>query len=295
MEKYFEIQAEFDRLFPSEDSCIAYLNRLRWPGGFVCPRCGWREAWQIQPYKYKCKRTGCAYQVTPTAGTIFHRAHLPLKKWFWAAWYIAALGSNTVTASELHSQLELGSYHTALKISKSLGAYTPVGIKRLIQTGSPNNLLTGSFEVTGFYLPVKESDIPVILVQSTGTEPALFCARQSPDLSGESLVDFLLAHIAPGSIVDMDPVAFKKIGIQRKLYKFVFHPNYDKPKIELPVRVAAEKLKKEWNWQIEEKENSLLGEFLENYPSRQADPNGYRFNFERLIDSFIRKAHDVVL
>ena len=36
----------------------------------------------------------------------------------------------------------------------------------------------------------------------------------------------------------------------------------------------------------EEKENSLLGEFLENYPSKQTDPNGYRFNFERLIDSF---------
>ncbi|MGH8611245.1 MAG: transposase, partial [Gammaproteobacteria bacterium] len=26
--------------FPDEDACVHYLQRLRWPQGFVCPRCG---------------------------------------------------------------------------------------------------------------------------------------------------------------------------------------------------------------------------------------------------------------
>ena len=33
---------EFHSQFPDEASCWAYLRRMRWPRGFVCPRCGKR-------------------------------------------------------------------------------------------------------------------------------------------------------------------------------------------------------------------------------------------------------------
>jgi len=29
---------EFGEFFPDEQACVAYLERLRWPEGFVCPR-----------------------------------------------------------------------------------------------------------------------------------------------------------------------------------------------------------------------------------------------------------------
>ncbi|HWK84416.1 MAG TPA: transposase, partial [Caldimonas sp.] len=31
---------EFLDWFGSEEACLSYLERLRWPQGFVCPSCG---------------------------------------------------------------------------------------------------------------------------------------------------------------------------------------------------------------------------------------------------------------
>ena len=31
---------EFQRLFPDDAACAAYLERARWSDGFVCPYCG---------------------------------------------------------------------------------------------------------------------------------------------------------------------------------------------------------------------------------------------------------------
>lgn len=40
---------EFEEFFPDEQACLAYLERLRWAGGFVCPAghvaaAAWRSA-----------------------------------------------------------------------------------------------------------------------------------------------------------------------------------------------------------------------------------------------------------
>src|SRR5664280_1734021 len=32
---------EVDEWFRSDAACREYIRRLRWPGGFICPRCGW--------------------------------------------------------------------------------------------------------------------------------------------------------------------------------------------------------------------------------------------------------------
>ena len=31
---------EFQRLFPDDAACAAYLEKARWGDGFVCPHCG---------------------------------------------------------------------------------------------------------------------------------------------------------------------------------------------------------------------------------------------------------------
>ena len=32
--------AQFERMFPDEEACKAYLKARRWPEGVRCPRCG---------------------------------------------------------------------------------------------------------------------------------------------------------------------------------------------------------------------------------------------------------------
>ncbi|MGH2705633.1 MAG: transposase, partial [Actinomycetota bacterium] len=39
--------------FPDERACLSYLEHLRWPKGFVCPRCSATEAWLVAGPRWK--------------------------------------------------------------------------------------------------------------------------------------------------------------------------------------------------------------------------------------------------
>jgi transposase-like protein len=73
---------EFQRRFSSEESCMEHLFALRWPGGYRCPRCGHGSyCFHSTRRLYQCSK--CKYQVSVTAGTIFHKTRTPLAIWFW--------------------------------------------------------------------------------------------------------------------------------------------------------------------------------------------------------------------
>jgi predicted RNA-binding Zn-ribbon protein involved in translation (DUF1610 family) len=38
---------EFQRRFPDDAACAAYLRAARWPDGFVCPACGSVKGWAL--------------------------------------------------------------------------------------------------------------------------------------------------------------------------------------------------------------------------------------------------------
>ncbi|NML62283.1 transposase [Massilia sp. RP-1-19] len=46
---------EFLTWFASEEACLSYLERLRWPAGFVCPACSCID----QPYRSSRGRMVC--------------------------------------------------------------------------------------------------------------------------------------------------------------------------------------------------------------------------------------------
>lgn len=96
--------------FSTELACQKHLAKQRWPEGFRCPRCrGSRASWIRTRKLYQCQ--GCRYQVSLTAGTIFHKTRVPLKKWFWM---ILLMGQNKHGLSILEAQrlLGIGSYET---------------------------------------------------------------------------------------------------------------------------------------------------------------------------------------
>jgi transposase-like protein len=102
---------EFRDWFPNEDSCVEFLDRLRWPNGFVCPECDGRDGWRIgQRRMWMC--ASCGRKTSVTAGTIFHRSHTPLSTWFAAAWFVTSTKNGT-SALALQHQLGFGSYETA--------------------------------------------------------------------------------------------------------------------------------------------------------------------------------------
>lgn len=79
---------EFHARFPRESSCFKYLEKVRFPKGFMCPRCGSHKSGLIITRGlWQCKN--CRSQISLIAGTMFHRTRTPLLQWFWAIFLVA--------------------------------------------------------------------------------------------------------------------------------------------------------------------------------------------------------------
>lgn len=102
---------EFQEWFATDRACLDYLAGLRWPDGFVCPKCATVDrAWRTADGLWMCSE--CGRQTSVTAGTIFDKTRSPLRMWFSAAWYITSQKSG-VSAQGLQRVLGLRSYETA--------------------------------------------------------------------------------------------------------------------------------------------------------------------------------------
>lgn len=107
---YPRTMQEFDEWFLSEEKCAAYLAKVRWPRGFVCPGCGGSRSWPTARQHLRC--AACQRQTSVIAGTIFEGTRKPLRIWFQAMWYVTSqkFGGNSLGLKRV---LGFGSYQTA--------------------------------------------------------------------------------------------------------------------------------------------------------------------------------------
>jgi transposase-like protein len=80
---------QFQKQFSNEEACYKYLYQIRWPDGWICPKCQAKKCYYIKPRKlYECSE--CKYHASVTAGTIFHKTRTPLHIWFWAIFLVTS-------------------------------------------------------------------------------------------------------------------------------------------------------------------------------------------------------------
>ena len=96
--------------FNNDTACRAMLEKIRWPHGPACPRCGLLDIPEL-PVGDIFQCASCCYQFTVTAGTIMHNTHVPLRKWFLAI-YMMCESKKGISANQLHRSLSI-SYKTA--------------------------------------------------------------------------------------------------------------------------------------------------------------------------------------
>lgn len=102
---------EYQKEFSTEKECIKHLQKMRWPDGFKCSRCGHDEAWFIRTRNIlDCKQ--CRAKISLTAGTIFHKTRTPLIKWYWLIYHMA-MDKTGISISEMQRLLEINDYKTA--------------------------------------------------------------------------------------------------------------------------------------------------------------------------------------
>jgi transposase-like protein len=104
----------------TEEECEKYLEKVRWPDGVACPRCGVSTVSRIDSVKkFECSQ--CRYQFSAKAGTVFHKTYIPLTKWFIALYLICSTKGTTV--SQIGKDLGLPyktAWHMSAKIKKTM-------------------------------------------------------------------------------------------------------------------------------------------------------------------------------
>jgi transposase-like protein len=129
---------ELIQKFGDEQQCRNYLEGLRWHEGIRCPKCGGSKISSIlKRDQYNCDNEECRYQFSVTAGTIFHDTHLPLCKWFLAA-YLLCQSRKGMSANQIKRMLGI-SYKTAW--------YLCHRVRAAMAAVPPQPLLHGTVEV----------------------------------------------------------------------------------------------------------------------------------------------------
>ena len=202
IENYPTTLLELEEQFATDEQCRAYLAALRWPEGFMCPRCGGRKAWPAQRGRLIC--AACRHQTTVTAGTIFQDSRLSLRLWCRALWHVTSQ-KNGASALGLQRVLGLGSYQTAWTVLHKLR-------RAMVRPG--RDKLSGRVEVDetqvgGVMLGRKGRGIPskslvVIAAQEDGKRIGRIRMARIADGSAEHLRRFIQGAIVQGSCVHTD-------------------------------------------------------------------------------------------
>jgi transposase-like protein len=202
VEDYPRTLLELERRFSDEAACRQYLFALRWPEGFVCPRCGGREVWSRSANLWMC--AACRFHTSVTAGTIFQDSKLPLTVWFRAMWHVTSQ-KNGISALGLQRVLGLGSYKTAWALLHKLRrAMVRPGRDRLRGVVEVDETYWGGEEEGVIGHLTHEKALIAVAVEEDGKGIGRIRLRRIPDLTKATLHAFIGQSIEPTSVVRTD-------------------------------------------------------------------------------------------
>jgi hypothetical protein len=247
VEDYPRTVLELERRFGSEEACCEYLGRLRWPDGFVCPRCGRGLAWPASRGRLVCR--ACRHQTSVTAGTIFQDTRKPLVLWFRAVWCVTSQKNGTSAAS-IQRILGLGSYETAWTWLHKLR-------RAMVRPGREQ--LHGRVEVDETFLVGEDSTsevarkpVVIIAAEEDGSGIGRIRLARVPAPTRKNLHRFVQQAIQPGSRLHTDGRTawdgIETLGYKRRRTVLLKHKEPDAACRLLPRVHRVASLLKRWLW-----------------------------------------------
>lgn len=183
---------DFERQFRNEEDCKRFLEKMRWPEGYLCS-CG-GEGWKTARGLWKCMRCGKTESVT--TGTMFHGSHLSLMIWFRAMWWMTNQRTG-VSAMGLQNTLGLGSYRTAWSMLKDIR-------KAMSMRRRPLSGLLG-VGICNFSIGEASSKIAIV-VEEHPENIGRIRMRPINEESPQDLMRFIYEVVAPGSSLTTDSI-----------------------------------------------------------------------------------------
>jgi transposase-like protein len=194
---------EFMGRFSTEQACREYLASRRWPHGFVCPKCGAQHGHMLAKGHIQC--AGCHHQASVTAGTVMHRSHQPLTKWF-LAFYLISQDKRGISAVQLSKTLDV-TYKTAW--------YLLHRVRKAMGQRNSRYLLSGIVEFDDAYFGgptvgkkrgrgTEKSKVFAAVSLNDDEKPKRLCMQLTKNLKQASVKKFANTYIQKGSIVRAD-------------------------------------------------------------------------------------------
>lgn len=201
-EDYPRTLPELESRFSTDEACRAYLFALRWPDGWLCPRCSGRKAQPVRRGLWRCIE--CRHESSVISGTIFQDTHLPLRTWFLAMWHVTSQ-KNGISALGLQGTLGLGSYKTAwAMLHKMRRAMVRPGRERLRGLVEVDETYWGAEEPGVVGRLTEKKALIIVGAEVNGNGIGRIRLRHIPDLTKDSLHGFIVYAIEPGSTVRTD-------------------------------------------------------------------------------------------
>ena len=202
--------SEFFKLYGTELQCAAALEKVRWPSGFCCPRCGSAAHCVLRGGTHKVSQcNACRYQTSLIAGTVMQGTKLALTVWFLAIYLI--------------SQAKTGL--SALALSRHLGVSYPTAwlvqhkLMQAMAAREERYRLEGQIQVDDAYLGGErsggkvgrgsENKVPFVAAVSLSEEghPLYTKLTPVPGFTLKSIGQWAKGQLAPGSTVFSDGLA----------------------------------------------------------------------------------------
>ena len=200
--------AEFERLYGTEEQCLAAWVKVRQDAGMPCPRC---DNPKSDVYDRRVGCTRCDMRWSITSGSVMADTKLPLTTWF-RAMHLMTSTKQCISAVELGRRLGV-SYPTAWYLHKRL-RHAMTEQTDCCQLGAP---------AEGDWTPIVEADDVYLGGErnegsgTAGKTRVIAAAERYPSgrmgavalavvsgFSTEEVARFRDAHIAPGALVHTD-------------------------------------------------------------------------------------------
>ena len=193
------------KLFPDQDSCFAWLEKVRWDGEPVCPHCGGMDNIgkppPSKPRHYWHK--DCRKFFTATTGTCMHSTKKPLQDWIYAM-YSVLTARKGVSAMQLSKEIGC-QYRTAWYMLQRIREACSSGMFQLDRVIEVDETYVGGKErnkrkkTRAGRGPVGKT--PVVGVRERGGKVKATPVKHADTAT---LLDFIGSHVKLGSTVYTD-------------------------------------------------------------------------------------------
>jgi transposase-like protein len=279
--------------FPTQESCIAHLENVRWHGKATCPYCkSIRVSPLKQEHRHHCNNCNTSFSVT--VGTIFHKTKVDFQKWF-VAISLVLNAKKGISARQLGRDIKVNkdtAWFMAMRIRRAMAEYGDLleGIIEVDETfiggkprkGSINNPNSGG---TANKRGRGTKKIPVVgLAQRNGKVKA----QVADGLSHRTLSRIVKGNIKPES----SKVFTDEFGGYCKLAGFVEHKRIDHRKEYVNGEIHTNTI--EGFWALLKR--GIVGQYHKvsaAYLPKYIDEFCYRYNYrknDQIFDQTISRA-----